>query len=99
MLSLSRPLPRRPGDPHKEITTPTDGRGFCSTKDRQRIEETVDNYLKELIDRNSVQVVAVSTIEKIKKCWTHDIVRDLSIKKANEENFFDINIVSPPSTS
>ncbi|XP_034681337.1 putative disease resistance protein At1g50180 [Vitis riparia] len=70
-------------------------------QDEQRMEDTAEHYLNELINRNLVQVVSVSVNERVTRCRIHDLVRDLCIKKAKEQNFFKIenDIVSPSSTS
>ena len=65
------------------------------------MEDTAEDYLNELINRNLVQVVTVSVNERVTQCRIHDLVRDLCIKKAKEQNFFEIknDIVSLSSTS
>ncbi|KAL6313135.1 hypothetical protein AAG906_019605 [Vitis piasezkii] len=75
--------------------------GFIPQQDEQRMEDTAEHYLNELINRNLVQVVSVSVNERVTRCRIHDLVRDLCIKKAKEQNFFEIknDIVSPSSTS
>ena len=75
--------------------------GFITQQDEQRLEDTAEDYLNELINRNLVQVVSVSVNERVTRCRIHDLVRDLCIKKAKEQNFFEIknDIVSPSSTS
>ncbi|XP_057802932.1 probable disease resistance RPP8-like protein 4 [Salvia miltiorrhiza] len=47
-------------------------------------------YLEELIGRNMVQIKDISFDDCIKSCVMHDLVRDLSIKKAEEEIRFEI---------
>ena len=78
-----------------------DSEGFIPQQDEQRMEDTVEDYLNELINRNLVQVVSVSVNERVTRCRIHDLVRDLCIKKAKEQNFFEIknDKVSPSSTS
>ncbi|KAJ9704352.1 hypothetical protein PVL29_002762 [Vitis rotundifolia] len=75
--------------------------GFIPQQDEQRMEDTAEHYLNELINRNLVQVVSVSVNERVTQCRIHDLVRDLCIKKAKEQNFFEIknDIVSHSSTS
>ena len=46
------------------------------------MEDTAEDYLNELINRNLVQVVSVSVNERVTRCRIHDLVRDLCIKKA-----------------
>nr|QPI70508.1 disease resistance protein RPP13-La [Vitis vinifera] len=73
--------------------------GFVPQQDEQRLEDTAEDYLNELINRNLVQAVAVSVNERVTECRIHDLVRDLCIKKAKEQNFVEIqkDIVSLPS--
>ena len=75
--------------------------GFVPQQDEQRLEDTAEDYLNELINRNLVQAVAVSVNERVTECRIHDLVRDLCIKKAKEQNFVEIqkDIVSLPSTT
>ncbi|KAJ9704348.1 hypothetical protein PVL29_002758 [Vitis rotundifolia] len=75
--------------------------GFIPQQDEQRMEDTAEDYLNELINRNLVQAVSVSVNERVTRCRIHDLVRDLCIKKAKEQNFFEIknDKVSPSSTS
>ncbi|CBI37933.3 unnamed protein product, partial [Vitis vinifera] len=74
--------------------------GFIPQQDEQRMEDTAEDYLNELINRNLIQVVAVSINERSKKCRVHDLVRDLCIKKAKKQKLFEIqnNIVHVPSS-
>ncbi|KAL0303009.1 UNVERIFIED_CONTAM: Disease resistance protein RPP13 [Sesamum radiatum] len=54
------------------------------------MEEIATSYLDELINRNMVQVKKMSTSEKVKMCYVHDLLHELSIKKAKEEISFEI---------
>ncbi|XP_011077058.1 putative disease resistance protein At1g50180 isoform X1 [Sesamum indicum] len=53
-------------------------------------EEIATSYLDELINRNMVQVKEMSTSDRVKTCYVHDLLHDLSIKKAKEEISFEI---------
>nr|QPI70534.1 disease resistance protein RPP8-Lb [Vitis vinifera] len=101
MLSLSRPLPEDWVIPKRELLLLWITEGFIPQQDEQRMEDTAEDYLNELINRNLIQVVAVSINERIKKCRVHDLVRDLCIKKAKKQKLFEIqnNIVHVPSSS
>ncbi|XP_057958694.1 disease resistance RPP8-like protein 3 [Malania oleifera] len=52
---------------------------------------TAEQYLDELIKRNMVQAVRMSSNERVKECKIHDLLRDLSISRAKEEIFLDIH--------
>lgn len=64
--------------------------GFIPQEDGQSMEDMAEDYLNELIDRNLVQMVRMSTNERGRECRIHDLVRDFSIKKAKEERFAEI---------
>ncbi|XP_057802243.1 putative disease resistance RPP13-like protein 3 [Salvia miltiorrhiza] len=59
--------------------------GFIPEEGVKTMEETAMAYLEELIDRNMVQIKDVSFDDRVKSCVVHDLVRDLSIRKAEEE--------------
>ncbi|KAE8718050.1 Disease resistance protein RPP8 [Hibiscus syriacus] len=61
------------------------------------MEDEGEQILDELMNRSLVQLGRRdSTGRKVKTCRIHDLLRDLCIDKAREENFFEI--VKPPST-
>ena len=64
--------------------------GFIPQQDERRMEDTAEDYLNELISRNLVQVVTLSVNERATKCQIHDVVRDLCVKRAKEQNLFEI---------
>ncbi|XP_057802241.1 probable disease resistance protein At1g58602 isoform X2 [Salvia miltiorrhiza] len=64
--------------------------GFIPEEGGKTMEETAMAYLEELIDRNMVQMKDVSFDDRVKNCVMHDLVRDLSIRKAEEEIRFEI---------
>lgn len=63
--------------------------GFVPEKQGETMEEVGMHYLNELIDRCRVQVGTI-TWQRIKTCCLHDLMRDLCIKIAEQENFFKI---------
>ncbi|KAK8662485.1 hypothetical protein V6N13_092058 [Hibiscus sabdariffa] len=73
--------------------------GFISSSLESRdvlVEDVSGHFLEELINRSLVQVVRRDYIgTNVKTCRVHDLLRDLCIKKAREENFLE---VVPPST-
>ncbi|KAL7109879.1 hypothetical protein ACP275_06G203100 [Erythranthe tilingii] len=54
------------------------------------IEEIGRSYLDQLINRNMVQIMDVGKDESVKNCHIHDLLRELSIRKAKEEMSFEI---------
>ena len=55
------------------------------------MEDVAENFLEELINRCLVQVGKSDyTGVGVKTCRIHDLLRDLCVDKAREENFFEI---------
>ncbi|KAJ1704211.1 hypothetical protein LUZ63_003990 [Rhynchospora breviuscula] len=54
------------------------------------MEERAQDFLEELLQRGLVQVIEKSWDGKCKKCGVHDLVRDMAIHEAREENFFTV---------
>ncbi|RVW13181.1 putative disease resistance RPP8-like protein 2 [Vitis vinifera] len=75
--------------------------GFVPEQDDRRMKDMAEVYLNELINRNLIQVVRMSVNARVMECRVHDLVRELAIEKAKEQNFIGTNIADPlsPSTS
>ncbi|KAH6814809.1 hypothetical protein C2S51_023827 [Perilla frutescens var. frutescens] len=56
---------------------------------KETMEDVARNYLNELISRNMVQVKE-SKYDQVKACHMHDLLRDLSLRKAKEEINFEV---------
>ena len=56
-------------------------------------------YLNELINRNLIQVVRMSVNARVVKCRVHDLMRELAIRKAKEQNFFRTHDIADPLSS
>ncbi|PWA80250.1 NB-ARC domains-containing protein [Artemisia annua] len=52
------------------------------------MEEEAEDYLMDLVDRNLLAVADRRSDGGIKSCHLHDLLRELCLKKANEEGFF-----------
>ncbi|XP_041018012.1 disease resistance protein RPP13-like, partial [Juglans microcarpa x Juglans regia] len=65
--------------------------GLINCGSNEDIEDVAENYLKELIARNLIQVVERRSDGGAKTCHVHDLVRDLCISKGAEEKFFDVS--------
>ncbi|XP_061989328.1 probable disease resistance protein RXW24L [Rosa rugosa] len=80
----------------KSLTRLWIAEGFISlTKQRQSSGETMEdvayNWLNELVERCVIQVgERSSTSENIKTCRMYDLLRDLCLRKAEEENFLQV---------
>nr|CAN68446.1 hypothetical protein VITISV_034092 [Vitis vinifera] len=73
--------------------------GFVLEQDDQRMKYVAEVYLNELINRKWIQVVRMSVNAKVMECRVHDLVRELAIEKAKEQNFIGTNIADPPPSS
>ncbi|XP_073125222.1 putative late blight resistance protein homolog R1B-16 isoform X1 [Henckelia pumila] len=51
------------------------------------LEESAEDNLKDLIDRNMIQVHDYGSRNKIKTCTIHDLFRDLCLREAQKEKF------------
>ncbi|GJN03537.1 hypothetical protein PR202_ga20992 [Eleusine coracana subsp. coracana] len=61
--------------------------GFINKEDGKTLEETAEEYLMELIQRNLVHVTEYYDYGKVKSCGVHDMLREIIILKSEEENF------------
>lgn len=61
--------------------------GFVQKEDGKTLEDTAEEYLKELIHRNLVLVTDYYDYGKVKSCSVHDMLREIIIHKSEEENF------------
>ncbi|KAL0298792.1 UNVERIFIED_CONTAM: putative disease resistance RPP13-like protein 3 [Sesamum radiatum] len=61
--------------------------GFIIPSGSKSFEEDAEQYLEDLVKRSLVLVTKRKTNGKIKICRVHDLVRDLCIRKAQEEKF------------
>ncbi|KAH6808644.1 hypothetical protein C2S51_026427 [Perilla frutescens var. frutescens] len=61
--------------------------GFLKSKGYKRLEEEAEENLKALVERNLVLVTRKKSNEKALSFRMHDLLRDLCIRKADEEKF------------
>ncbi|KAK4428133.1 putative late blight resistance proteinR1B-16 [Sesamum alatum] len=64
--------------------------GFLRPTRSKSLEEVAERYLNDLIDRNLVIVRRRGSNGKTRTCTMHDLLRNLCIKEAQNENFFHI---------
>ncbi|EOA34717.1 hypothetical protein CARUB_v10022288mg [Capsella rubella] len=69
----------------------------CTNGETTRV--VVDSNIEELVKRNMVISERVGTTWRFEKCRMHDLMRDLCLSKAKEENFLQIVGNSSPSIS
>ncbi|KAM0028411.1 putative P-loop containing nucleoside triphosphate hydrolase [Helianthus debilis subsp. tardiflorus] len=62
--------------------------GFIEEPHERSWEEEAEYYLMDLIDRNLLIVAGKSSNGGVKSCLMHDLLREVCLKKACEENFF-----------
>lgn len=62
--------------------------GFIKEAGQRSMEEEAEDYLMDLVDRNLLAVADRRSDGGIKSCHLHDLLRELCLKKANEEGFF-----------
>ncbi|KAF2297318.1 hypothetical protein GH714_021335 [Hevea brasiliensis] len=67
--------------------------GFISCIHNEEMEEIMEDvaqrYLDELVQRCMVQVVERGSTGRIRTCRMHDLMRDLCLSKAKQENFLE----------
>ncbi|KAL2493690.1 putative disease resistance protein [Forsythia ovata] len=64
--------------------------GFIKPGRSKGLEEVAKQYLEDLIDRNLILVRKRSYNGEIKTCSIHDLMRDLCVRKAQEEKFLQV---------
>ncbi|KAK6123353.1 hypothetical protein DH2020_042904 [Rehmannia glutinosa] len=67
--------------------------GFIKPNKAQSLDEIAKGYLKDLIDRNLILARTLRSNGKLKTCTIHDLLRDLSLKLAEKENFLSVTRV------
>ncbi|XP_059642452.1 putative late blight resistance protein homolog R1B-8 [Cornus florida] len=61
--------------------------GFIVRNQQKSLEAVAEDYMMELIDRSLVIVSKKRSNGGIKTCRVHDLLRDLCLRKAQEDNF------------
>ncbi|XP_057796834.1 putative late blight resistance protein homolog R1B-8 [Salvia miltiorrhiza] len=62
--------------------------GFIKPKRAQMLEEIVEGYLNDLVDKNLVLVGRHRSNGKNRSCRLHDLIRDLCLKVSENDKFF-----------
>ncbi|XP_057763772.1 putative late blight resistance protein homolog R1A-10 [Salvia miltiorrhiza] len=63
--------------------------GFLKPVRGKSLEEIAKEYLKDLIGRNLVLSHELDIMGKIEKCKIHDLLRDLCLREAEKERFYN----------
>ncbi|KAK4736343.1 hypothetical protein R3W88_000040 [Solanum pinnatisectum] len=61
--------------------------GFIKKVENKNLEDVAEENLRELVDRSLVLVGKHCSLGKIKTCKMHDLVRDMCLREAQNENF------------
>ncbi|KAF8017804.1 hypothetical protein BT93_H2874 [Corymbia citriodora subsp. variegata] len=61
--------------------------GFVEEREGMTQEDVAQRYLKELINRNLVQIVESNLRKRLTNCRVHDLVRESILSKLRDENF------------
>ncbi|AES95654.2 putative P-loop containing nucleoside triphosphate hydrolase, leucine-rich repeat domain, L [Medicago truncatula] len=73
--------------------------GFIEAKSGKTMEDVAEDYLKELINRNLLQVAETTSDGRVKTLRIHDLLREIIISKSKDQNFATIvkeqNVVLP----
>ncbi|KAK8569076.1 hypothetical protein V6N12_007608 [Hibiscus sabdariffa] len=92
--------------PTKKLVRQWVAEGFVSLQDEvevderhETMEEVAKSYLHDLINRSMVQVGVKGSTGTIKTCRLHDLMRDLCLLKARQENFIHIIGALPSSVN
>ncbi|XP_052311532.1 disease resistance protein RPM1-like isoform X2 [Populus trichocarpa] len=64
--------------------------GFVKGKEGMTVEEVAQDYLNELMKRSLVQVVKATSDGRVKTCRVHDLLREIMITKAKDQDFVAI---------
>lgn len=61
--------------------------GLVEAKEGKTLEEVGEDYLKELLNRNLIQVAGTTSDGRVKTLRIHDLLREIIILKSREQNF------------
>ncbi|XP_041000030.1 disease resistance protein RPM1-like [Juglans microcarpa x Juglans regia] len=64
--------------------------GFIEAKEGKTLEEVAEDYLNELLNRGLLQVAGTTTDGRVKLYRIHDLLREIVVSKARDQNFTSI---------
>ncbi|RWR84251.1 putative disease resistance RPP8-like protein 2 [Cinnamomum micranthum f. kanehirae] len=73
--------------------------GFIRQKGNKLMEDAAEDYLEELVSRSMIQIANKRSNGSIHKCRIHDLLHELSISEARENNFFAVHNDNDSSSS
>ncbi|KAB8396272.1 hypothetical protein FH972_024814 [Carpinus fangiana] len=79
--------------PKKKLIRLWVAEGFVSPRyehEGETLEDVAEHYLVDLVNRCMAQVGVIGASGRIKSCRLHDLMRDLCLSKAKQENFLHI---------
>ncbi|KAL0397263.1 UNVERIFIED_CONTAM: putative late blight resistance proteinR1B-14 [Sesamum calycinum] len=76
--------------PVSKLTKLWAAEGFLKPNATKGLEELAEEYLEDLIKRNLVLNIRKRSNGKIRFCGLHDLLRDLCIRKAQDEEFLQV---------
>ncbi|KAL2528413.1 putative late blight resistance protein-like protein R1B-12 [Forsythia ovata] len=76
--------------PVKKLLSLWISEGFIQKNEDKRSEDVAEEYLIELINRSMVQVAKRRSDNGVKACNMHDLMRDMCMRIAKEENFLNV---------
>lgn len=56
----------------------------------EALEDVAQRYLNELVERCMIQVVEKSSTGRVRTCQMHNLMRDICVSKAKQENFLEM---------
>nr|DAD24971.1 TPA_asm: hypothetical protein HUJ06_026435 [Nelumbo nucifera] len=66
--------------------------GFVKEARGKSLEDVAESYLRELIQRNMLQAMELYHDGRVRSCRVHDLLREISISKSEEERFCKVTI-------
>ncbi|KAL2528396.1 putative late blight resistance protein-like protein R1A-10 [Forsythia ovata] len=76
--------------PVKKLLSLWISEGFIQKNEDKRSEDVAEEYLIELINRSMVQVAKRRSDNGVKACNMHDLMHDMCMRIAKEENFLNV---------
>ncbi|XP_073125709.1 putative late blight resistance protein homolog R1A-3 [Henckelia pumila] len=67
--------------------------GILKPMRHRSLEETAEDNLKDLIDRNLIMIHNYGSSNKFRTCTIHDLLRDVCLRKAQKENFLCVTMM------
>ena len=92
MFFVLEPVSRGLFHTQSEINSSVDSTGFIRERQGRIMEDVVEEYLIELIQRSLVQVANVSFNGQVRECRVHDLMREMIVLRSRELNFHQVPV-------